>query len=185
MVALSFYGIFRIWEKVCKNNCNKFFTIISSALLPSIRLNLLVYFRLFCQPTTIEMLPLIRKEKITCENCCIQTARNNIVRHEKRFSAGTLYCTHCPNFSTEPQNSLNYHIAKKHSAPKPDVTFECKLCYQEIPGIYAFRQHRNIQHGMQIGSGTRNADVEHIVGDVEDHRLKKELRSCQKFLVDL
>ena len=36
---------------------------------------------------------------------------------------------------------------------------------------------------MQIGSRTRDVDVEHIVGDVKDHRLK-ELRSCQHFLVD-
>ena len=27
-------------------------------------------------------------------------------------------------------------------------------------------------------------DVEHIVRDVEDHRLREELRSCQHFLVD-
>ena len=26
--------------------------------------------------------------------------------------------------------------------------------------------------------------MEHIVGDVEDHRLREELRSCQHFLVD-
>ena len=32
---------------------------------------------------------------------------------------------------------------------------------------------------MQVGSGTRDVDVEHIVGDVEDHRLREELRSCQ------
>ena len=37
---------------------------------------------------------------------------------------------------------------------------------------------------MQIGSKTRDVDVEHIVGDVEDHRLREELRSCQLFLVD-
>ena len=37
---------------------------------------------------------------------------------------------------------------------------------------------------MQIGSETRHVDVEHIVGDVEDHRLRQELRSCQHFLVD-
>ena len=37
---------------------------------------------------------------------------------------------------------------------------------------------------MQIGSGKRNVDVEHIVGDVEDERLREELRSCQHFLVD-
>ena len=37
---------------------------------------------------------------------------------------------------------------------------------------------------MQIGSGTRNVDVEHIVGDVEYQMLREELRSCQHFLVD-
>ena len=37
---------------------------------------------------------------------------------------------------------------------------------------------------MQIGSGTRNVDVEHIVGDVEDQRLREELRYCQHSLVD-
>ena len=50
----------------------------------------------------------------------------------------------CPNFSTKSQNDLNYHIAKKHSAQKLDVTFKCKLCYQEFPGFYALRQHINI-----------------------------------------
>ena len=74
-------------------------------------------------------------------------------------------------------------LPKKHSAPKLDVTFKCKLCYQEFPGFYALRQHRNAQHGMQIGSSTRDVDVEHIVGDVEDSRLREELRSCQHFLV--
>ena len=37
---------------------------------------------------------------------------------------------------------------------------------------------------MQSGSGTRDVDVEHILEDVEDHRLREELRSCQHFLVD-
>ena len=125
-----------------------------------------------------------RNEKVTCENCGTQTTRNNTVRHKKRCSVGTLYCTHCPNFSTKSQNDLNYHIAKKHSAPKPDIIFKCKLCFQEFPGFYALRQHRNTQHGMQTGSGTRDVDVEHIVGDVDDHSLREELRSCQHFLVE-
>ena len=37
---------------------------------------------------------------------------------------------------------------------------------------------------MQIGSGTRDVDVEDLVGDVEDHSLGEELRSCQHYLVD-
>ena len=127
---------------------------------------------------------LIRKEKLTCEICGTQTTRNSIVRHKKSSSAGTLFCTQCPNFSTKSQNDLNYHVAKKRSAAKPDVTFKCKRCFQEFPGFYALRQHRNTQHGMQIGSGTRDVDVEHIVGDVEDHSFREELRSTQHFLVD-
>ena len=127
---------------------------------------------------------LIRKEKVTCENCCAQTTRSKIVRHKKRCSVGTLYCNQCINFSTKSQNDKSNHIAKNHSAPKLDITFKCRLCYQEFAGFYALRQHRNTQHGMQIGSGTRDVDVENIVGDVEDHSLREELRSCQHFLVD-
>ena len=110
--------------------------------------------------------------------------KKQYLRHKKSCSVCTLYCTHCPNFSTKSQSDLNDYIAKKHSAPKPDITFKCKLSYQEFPGFYALRQHRNTQHGMQIGSRTRDVDVEHIVGDVEDHRLREELRSCQHCLVD-
>ena len=105
------------------------------------------------------------------------------MRHKKRSSVGTRYCTQCPNCSTISQNDLNYHIAKKHSAPKLDATFKCKLCYQEFPGFYALRQHRNTQQGTQIGSVTGEVDVENIVGDVGNHRLREELRSCQPFLV--
>ena len=126
---------------------------------------------------------LIRKEITTCENCGTQTTRNNIVRHKKRRSVETLYCSQGVKFSTKSQIDLIYHIAKKHSASKLDVTFKCKHCYQEFPGFYAIRQHRNTQHTMQIGSGTRDVDLEHIVGDVEDQRLREELRSCQHFLV--
>ena len=130
------------------------------------------------------MLSLNRNEKVTCENCGTQTTKPNLARHKKRCSFGTLYCTHCPNFSTKTQNDLNYHNAKKHSAPKLEVTFKCKLCYREFPEFYALSQHRNTQHGMQIGSRTRDVVVEHIVGDVDDHSLREELRCCQHFLVD-
>ena len=184
MVAHSVYGNFRGWEEKFKYTWYKFFAIISFALLQSSCFNLHVHFRLFCQAIVNEMPSLIRKEKITCENCGTQTTRDNIIRHKKRCSVATLYCTHCPNFSTKFQDDLNYHFAKKHRAPKLDVTFKCKLCFQEFPRFYALRQPRNTQHGMQIGSGTRDVVVEHIVGDVEDHRLRDELRSCQQFLVD-
>ena len=72
----------------------------------------------------------------------------------------------------------------KHCAPKLEATFKCTLCFQEFPGFYALRRHRNTRHGMQIGSRTRDVDVKLIVGDVEDHCSREELRSCQRFLVD-
>ena len=37
---------------------------------------------------------------------------------------------------------------------------------------------------MQIGSETKDVKAEVIVGDVEDHSLREELRSCQRFSVD-
>ena len=98
MVALSSYGVFRIWENLFQNTCYNFFAIISLALLPSSHFNLHIYFRLFCQTTIIEMPSLVRKEKFTCENCGTQTTRNNIVRHKKKCSIGTIYCIQCPNF---------------------------------------------------------------------------------------
>ena len=171
-------------RKKCKNTCDKLFAIISFALLPSSRFNLHVYFRLICQIPNIEIPSLNRNENVTCDNCGTQTTKPNLARHKRKCSVGTLFCTKCPNFSIKSQNGLNYHIAKKHSAPKPIVTFKCELSYPEFPGSYALRQHRNTQHGMQIGSETRIVDVEHIVGDVEDRRLREELHSCQQFLVD-
>ena len=92
--------------------------------------------------------------------------------------------SHVPFSPQNPKNDLNYHLARKHSDPQLDVKFKCKLCFQEFPEFYALRQHRNTQHGIQFGSGTREVDVEHIVGHVEDHRLREELRSCQHFVMD-
>ena len=63
-------------------------------------------------------------------------------------------------------------------------TYKCKLCHAEIPGFYALRQHKSIQHGTQIGFGASNIDVEDIVGDVDDQSLREELQSCRHFLVD-
>ena len=66
------------------------------------------------------------------------------------------------------QDDLNYHVAKKHSAPRPSITYKCKLCHVEFPGFYALRQHKNAQHGTQIGFGASNIHVEDIVGGVDD-----------------
>ena len=154
----------------------------------------------FCCIATIKLLKLLRSfqiilfitkmpslnrnEKVTCGNCGVQITKLNLSRHKKRCSAGTLYCTQCPNFSTLSQDNLNYHIAKKHSVPRPSIAFKCTLCHAEFPGFYALRQHKNIQHGKQIGFGASNIDVDDIVGDVDDQSLREELESCKHFLSD-
>ena len=130
------------------------------------------------------MLSLIRKEKIACEICGTHVTRNIIVRHKKRCSAGTLYCTQCSNFSTLSQDDINIRIAKKHSVPRPSITYKCKLCHAEFTGFYALRQHKNNQHGTQIGFGASNINVVDIVGDVDDQSLREELESCKHFFTD-
>ena len=130
-------------------------------------------------------MPLLnRNKKITCENCGVQITKLNLARHKKNGSAGTLYCTQCPNFSTKSRDEINYHFAKQHRAAGPSMTYKCKLCHAEYPGFYVLRQHKSIQHGTQNGFGASNFDVEELVGDVDDQSLKEELQSSRHFLVD-
>ena len=95
-----------------------------------------------------------------------------------------MYCTQCPNFSTKARDDLTYHIAKQHGAEGPSKTYKCNLCCAEFPGFYALRQHKNTQHGKQIGFGSSNIDMDDIMGDVDDQSLREELQSCRHFLVD-
>ena len=75
-------------------------------------------------------------------------------------------------------------MAREHSVSRPSITFKCKLCYAEFPGFHALRQHKNTQHGTQIGFGANNIDVEDIAGDVDNQSLREELESCKHFLTD-
>ena len=95
---------------------------------------------------------LIPNEKLSCEHCGTQVTRNYISRHDKRCSARTLYCTQCTNFSTLSQDDLNYHVAKKHSVPRPSIAYKCKLCHAEFPGflLYVNTKVLNMEH--KLGS---------------------------------
>ena len=104
-----------------------------------------------------------RNDKVTCGNCGTSVKKKHLSRHKKSCSAGKLYCPKCPNFSTKSRDDLNYHIAKQHSAAGLSKTYKCNLCHAEFPGFYALRQHKNTQHGKQIGFGASNIDVEDIV----------------------
>ena len=98
------------------------------------------------------MRALDRNVKVTCGNCGTSVTKKNLSRHKSRCRGGTLYFTHCLNFSTLSQDDLSYHIAKQHSVAGPSKTYKCKLCHAEFPGFYALRQHKNVQHGTQMGS---------------------------------
>ena len=130
-----------------------------------------------------KLLALDRNVKVTCEKCGTLVTKKNLSRHKSRCSGGALCCSKCPNFSTNSRDDLNYQIAKQHSAAGPSKSCKCKLCHAEFPGFYAVRQHKNSQHGTQIGFGASNFDVEEIVGDVDDQILREELQSCRHFLV--
>ena len=125
-----------------------------------------------------------RNDKVTCGNCGTSVTKKHLSRHKKSCSAGTLYCTQCPNFSIKSRDDIKYHIAKQHTAAEPSITYKCKLCHAEFPGFYALRQHKNTQYGTQIWFGASNIDVEDIVGDVDDQGLREDLHSCKHFLVD-
>ena len=92
-----------------------------------------------------------RNVKVTCENCDMQITKLNFARHKNSCSAGTLYCTQCPNFSTKSRDDSSYHIAKQHSAAGPSITYKCKVCRAKIPGFYALRQHKNISMEHKLG----------------------------------
>ena len=79
---------------------------------------------------------------------------------------------------------MKYHVAKKYSVSRPSKTYKCNQCHAEVPGFYALRQHKNTQHGTQIGFGANNIDAEAIVGDVDDQNLREELDFCKHFLTD-
>ena len=93
-----------------------------------------------------------------------------------------MYFTKSPIFSTTFRDNLNCHIAKKFSAPKPDFTCKCKLCYEEFPGFYFLRQYKNSHNGFQFK--TSNVGPDDNVNEVDDAGFKEELRSCQHFPVD-
>ena len=119
-----------------------------------------------------------RNDKVTCGHCGTLVTKKNLFRHKSRCSGGALYCPKCRNFCTKSREDIIYHITKKHSVPRLSITYKCRLCHEEFLGFFALRQHKNTQHGTQIGFGTSNIDVEDIVGDVDDQSLREELESC-------
>ena len=171
-VALPLFLIFRIKEKhfeIIATNFN-FICIGTVKSFQSSRLFRTVLPNKHHWNTLVDM-----KTKTTCENGGTQTTRNIFVRHKEICSAGTLYCTQFPNFSTTSLDDLKYPTAEKHSAPKSVVIFKCILCYREFHGFYALWHLKNTQHDFL--TKTTNVDPEKSINQVDDTIIKEELRS--------
>ena len=99
MVALSFYGIFRIWEKICKNTCYKFFAFISFALLPSSRFTLISdYF--------IKLLILKCLHSIDARKLLVSIVVPKLQHLTLRVTTRVVLLVHCivPNVPISPQS---------------------------------------------------------------------------------
>ena len=119
-----------------------------------------------------------RNEKLACTNYGTKVSKNNLTRHKKRFSAGTLYCSQCPNFSAMSRNDLNYNI--RHGAPKPKIAHTCKVCKEEFTGFYALRQHKSKVHGQSFKTSGNSTP---LLDAIDDDNLKEERLACQHFLL--
>ena len=106
--------------------------------------------------------------KVTCGNCEIQIRTKKYCTAQELLFSWNVVCTQCPNFSPNSQDHFNDYLAKKDSAPKPVVIFNCKLCCQDIPGLYALRQYRNTQQGFPIK--TTNAEPDDVIIEVGIYR---------------
>ena len=125
-----------------------------------------------------------RKVIVNTGNCGTSVTKKHLSRHMSSCSGGTWFCPKWPKFPAKSRDDLNYHFAKKHSVPRPSITYNCKLCHAEFRGFYALRQHKNTQHGTQIGFAASKSDVEDKVWEGDDQSLREELESCKQFLTD-
>ena len=110
------------------------------------------------------MQALDRKFKITCGNCRTSVTKKHLSRQKSSCTGGTLYCANCSNFS-KSRDDLNYHIAKKHATPRAKNTHMCKICFKQVSGFYALRQHETSEHGIQMKSA--EFDVINLLEDDE------------------
>ena len=125
----------------------------------------------------LKMPALDRNVKVACDNCGTLVSKQNVAKHKKKCSVGTLYCSQCPNHSTKSQNDLNYHIAKKHGAPTPAVVQICMVCKDKFTGFYALRHYKSQAHGQNFKtSGDSTPSL--MVSTMKLSR-KNYVRACQ------
>ena len=182
MVALSPYGILHKWEKFSKISRYKFFTSISFALLQSNCFNFSVHSRLFCLRPFLQMPYLYRYEKLHVR-IVVPKLQSSIFPVTRRVAL----LVHCivSNVPISPQNPkmICITILLRSSAPRnlmspSSVNFVIKS-FQDYT-LYVNIKTLNTE----CKSDQEQMWMWNIQWEMEDHRLREELRSCQRFLVD-
>ena len=60
----------------------------------------------------------------------------------------------------------------------------CLICEKDFPSFYSLQRHKKSEHGKLSRNLDLTVDLELIMGDYLDRKLREELRDCQHFLVD-
>ena len=150
------------------------FANISFAMIRSRCFKFDVCFRTFCYTPLTQLFSKNRNESVTCGTFGTQIKKPNFGQQKKNSSVETLYGAECPNFSNTSHGHSNYQIAKIRRAPKLDGTFKSSLCYEEIPGSQALREHKITQHDFRVQ--TVNVDPDHVFTEVESSTCILSLR---------
>ena len=126
------------------------------------------------------MSALDRNKKIACDNCGTLVSKQNLAKHKKKSSVGTLLYSQCLNFFTKSQNDLKYHVAKKMELLNQKLHTIVTSVKRNFVDVILYVKTKKI-HGHTFNT---SGDSSPLLNDVDDDNLKGELLACQHFLVD-
>ena len=163
--------------------CCHFFVITLLALSQSGSFSLYVSFRLFCQTLfSLKCLHSIETEKLLIK-IVVPKLQSLTLLVTKRV----VLLAHCIllNVPNSPQNHKMISVTILLGRTAPQNLMSSSSVNFVIKSFQDFTLYVSIETlNTECKSTTRDVNVEHMVGDIEDHRLREELRSCQHFLVD-
>ena len=128
---LSIYGK-KVLSSICFNYVSKNFTFFSDDLAKPLLQKYLIL--IATKKSSLEIL------NTNYETKKLQTLFYPFLAHHKRRRIFVImYSTICPILSTNFQDDLKYHLTKIYVVSKPNVTFKCKLRYEDFSAFHALR----------------------------------------------
>ena len=131
MVSLAFYGCSTLLWKFPYMR-KKYAKILAAKFSPLFHLHCyrqLASILTFISDYFVKLLLLKCLRSIKTRKLHVRSVVPKLQSLKLRVTRRVVQLEHCivPYVPISPQNSKrsNYHIAKKHSAPKPDITFKC------------------------------------------------------------